>query len=85
MKAKLATATLSLISIISGILILSNLRKKKNENIKKKKVYMDMDGNIDDFVAFLLLLNFRNIELVGITITPADCVVPAAKNIKNNK
>ena len=85
MKAKLATATLSLISIISGILILSNLRKKKNESIKKKKVYMDMDGNIDDFVAFLLLLNFRNIELVGITITPADCVVPAAKNIKNNK
>jgi purine nucleosidase len=32
-----------------------------------------MDGNNDDFVAFLLLLNFRNVELVGITITPADC------------
>ena len=40
---------------------------------------MDMDGNNDDYVAFLLLLNFPNIDLVGVTITPADCFPDVAK------
>lgn len=38
-----------------------------------------MDGNCDDMVAFLLLLNFKGIELVGVSIVPADCEVPPAK------
>lgn len=38
-----------------------------------------MDGNCDDMVAFLLLLNFKGIELVGVSIVSADCEVPPAK------
>ena len=72
------TFTLVLLSVIAGLLIYSKLNKNIDENIKKKKVYMDMDGNIDDFVALLLLLNFNSVELVGLTITPADCIVPPA-------
>ena len=38
-----------------------------------------MDGNNDDFVAFLLLLGFQNVELIGLAITPADCFPDPAK------
>ena len=38
-----------------------------------------MDGNCDDFVAFLLLINFKNIDLVGVSIVPAYCEVPPSK------
>ena len=62
--------------IIAGITLYTNLKK---DNIPKKKVYMDMDGNNDDFVAFLLLLGFPNVELVGLTITPADCFPDTSK------
>ena len=65
MKGALASV-FAILSIIAGITIYTNL---KNNQIIKKKVYMDMDGNNDDFVAFLLLLNFHKFELVGIAIT----------------
>lgn len=72
MKTLLASTFIISSIIIAGTIIYSSLKKKKME-ILKKKVYFNMDGNNDDFVAFLLLLNFRNVELVGIAITPADC------------
>ena len=72
------TASIALTSIITMSFILTNLYKKKL-NIGKKKVYMDMDGNCDDMVAFALLLNFKNVDLVGVSITPADCEIPPAK------
>ncbi|MCW8090596.1 nucleoside hydrolase [Alteromonas sp. ASW11-130] len=33
----------------------------------------DHDGGIDDLLSLLLLLTMEHIEVVGITITPADC------------
>ena len=51
----------------------------ENNNINKKKLYFDMDGNIDDIVCLLLLLYFPNIDLVGVAITPGDCDIPPAK------
>jgi len=36
-------------------------------------VIFDHDGGIDDLLSLLLLLRLPNIELVGVTITPADC------------
>ena len=51
---------------------------KENKGIYKRKIYFDMDGNIDDIVCLLLLLSFQNIEVVGITITPGDCDIPPA-------
>ena len=49
-----------------------------NEILNKRKIYFDMDGNIDDIVCLLLLLFFQNIELVGVAITPGDCDIPPA-------
>ena len=49
-----------------------------NKIIDKRKIYFDMDGNIDDIVCLLLLLFFPNIELVGVAITPGDCDIPPA-------
>ena len=51
---------------------------KENKGIYKRKIYFDMDGNIDDIVCLLLLLSFQNIEVVGIAITPGDCDIPPA-------
>ena len=52
-----------------------------NKIINKRKIYFDMDGNIDDIVCLLLLMHFPNIELVGITITPGDCDIPPAMEV----
>ena len=53
----------------------------ENKKINKRKIYFDMDGNIDDIVCLLLLLFFPNIELVGVTITPGDCDIPPALEV----
>lgn len=38
-----------------------------------RRVIFDHDGGIDDLLSLLLLLRMPDIDLVGITITPADC------------
>lgn len=42
-------------------------------SVLPRRVLFDHDGGIDDLLSLLLLLRLPNIELVGITITPADC------------
>lgn len=37
------------------------------------KVIFDHDGGIDDLLSLLLLLRLPSIEVIGVTITPADC------------
>ncbi|WP_052592396.1 nucleoside hydrolase [Aureispira sp. CCB-QB1] len=44
----------------------------------KELVLMDHDGGIDDLLSVLLLLTMPNIELIGITVTPADCFLEPA-------
>ena len=76
----LLTASMALASIIvTSLMIVSSYGNGKDKVVKKKKVYFDLDGNCDDFVAFLLTLNLPNVELVGISITPSDCEIPPAK------
>lgn len=43
-----------------------------------KKVLFDHDGGIDDLLSLILLLTMENVEVVGITITPADCFLEDA-------
>ncbi len=44
----------------------------------KELVLMDHDGGIDDLLSQLLLLTMEDIELLGITVTPADCFLEPA-------
>ena len=43
---------------------------------------MIMDGNCDYMVAFLLVINFKNVDLVWLSITPSDCKVPPTKEFR---
>ena len=46
--------------------------------LKPKKIFLDHDGGIDDFIAQILLLNCKNVELVGISVIDADCYIDSA-------
>lgn len=39
------------------------------------KVYLDHDGGLDDFIGLQLLLTYPDVDLVGIAVTPADCLL----------
>ncbi len=43
-----------------------------------KRVLMDHDGAIDDLLSQLLVLTMHDIDLIGITVTPADCYIEPA-------
>lgn len=48
--------------------------------IRMKNVYFNHDGNVDDLVSLLLLLQIPNIKLIGVSVIDADCYVePAVK------
>ena len=79
---------MSKIIILLLLLIFINCEEIKEETDcsdnkvpNKRKIYFDMDGNIDDIVCLLLLLHFPNIELVGVAITPGDCDIPPAMEV----
>lgn len=76
---KTILGSLALLMIIGTSLVIVDYNKRNKDGNKKKKVYFNMDGNNDDMVALLLLLNFKNIDLVGMAITPADCEVTTAR------
>eukprot|EP01025_Chloroclados_australasicus_P042937 TRINITY_DN4567_c0_g1_i1.p1 TRINITY_DN4567_c0_g1~~TRINITY_DN4567_c0_g1_i1.p1 ORF type:complete len:386 (+),score=35.09 TRINITY_DN4567_c0_g1_i1:61-1158(+) len=42
--------------------------------VRKRKVLFDHAGCVDDFICTMLLQLSPNIDLLGITITPADCI-----------
>ncbi len=44
----------------------------------KKKVLLDHDGGVDDLLSLLLLLQMPTVELIAVTVTPADCYLEAA-------
>lgn len=41
-------------------------------------VFFDHDGGLDDFLALLLVLSYEDVDLLGISITPADTLLEAA-------
>jgi purine nucleosidase len=47
-------------------------------NNPKLPVLFDHDGGVDDFLSLMLLLTMPNVELLGISVTPADCYPEAA-------
>lgn len=53
-------------------------RLSKFSSVKKRKVFFDHDGATDDIVSLQLLLSMDNIELLGISIIPSDCLMDDA-------
>ncbi|WP_249871529.1 nucleoside hydrolase [Oceanobacillus saliphilus] len=43
-----------------------------------KKVYLNHDGGVDDLVSLFLLLQMKDIELIGVGVIPADCYLEPA-------
>ncbi|WP_332369230.1 nucleoside hydrolase [Spirosoma telluris] len=43
-----------------------------------KLILMDHDGAIDDLLSQLLVLTMSDTELIGVTVTPADCYIEPA-------
>lgn len=46
--------------------------------MNQKKVIFDHDGGVDDLLSLVLLLSMENIDLLGVTVTPADCFLEDA-------
>ena len=47
----------------------------------QKLVLMDHDGAIDDFLSLILLMTMKEVEPIGIVVTPADCYIEAATSV----
>ncbi|MDX8047722.1 nucleoside hydrolase [Gracilibacillus sp. S3-1-1] len=43
-----------------------------------KKVYMNHDGGVDDLVSLYLLMQMEDVELLGVSVIPADCYLEPA-------
>ncbi|MYL62834.1 ABC transporter substrate-binding protein [Bacillus hwajinpoensis] len=46
--------------------------------MEKTKVYFNHDGGVDDLASLFLLLNMDEVELVGVSVIPADCYLEPA-------
>lgn len=46
--------------------------------MQKQAVIFDHDGGVDDLLSLMLLLTMEHIELLGVTVTPADCFLSDA-------
>ena len=46
--------------------------------MQKQKVIFDHDGGVDDLLSLMLLLTMDHIDLLAVTITPADCYLSDA-------
>jgi purine nucleosidase len=43
-----------------------------------RPVFFDHDGSVDDFLSLLLLLSYDDVDLLGVSVTPADTMIEAA-------
>jgi len=43
-----------------------------------RRVFLDHDGGVDDFLALLLLCSYEDIDFIGVSVTPADTIIEAA-------
>ncbi|MBN8208543.1 nucleoside hydrolase [Bacillus sp. NTK071] len=46
--------------------------------MSKKRVYFNHDGGVDDLASLFLLLTMEEVELVGVSVIPADCYLEPA-------
>lgn len=51
---------------------------KKSNLQRKRQVIFDHDGSADDFLSLILVLSMKNVNVLGISITPADCYLENA-------
>jgi purine nucleosidase len=49
--------------------------------MSRQLVLMDHDGAIDDFLATILLMRMKEIEPLGVVVTPADCYIKAGISV----
>lgn len=54
------------------------INKTKTSAAEKRKVVFDHDGGVDDLLSLMLLLSMDHVELLAVTITPADCYLSDA-------
>ncbi|KKK40050.1 ABC transporter substrate-binding protein [Mesobacillus campisalis] len=52
--------------------------ERTRREVKKKKIYFNHDGGVDDLVSLFLLLRMDNVELTGVSVIPADCYLEPA-------
>jgi purine nucleosidase len=45
------------------------------------KIFFDHDGGVDDFLAQIILCNDPNVDLIGISVIDADCLVEPAYEV----
>ena len=41
-----------------------------------KRLFFDNDAGVDDLLSVIFLLGMKNINVLGIGVTPADCYLP---------
>lgn len=46
--------------------------------MEKQKVIFDHDGGVDDLLSLMLLLTMEHVDLLAVTVTPADCYLSDA-------
>ena len=44
----------------------------------KPKIFFSHDGGVDDYLSILLLMSYEQLEVIGISVTPADCYIEPA-------
>ncbi|WP_342807988.1 nucleoside hydrolase [Alteromonas sp. M12] len=54
------------------------LQNQQNTPLEKQKVIFDHDGGVDDLLSLMLLLTMDHIDLLAVTVTPADCYLSDA-------
>lgn len=54
------------------------IQKSALKSKPKTPVLFDHDGSVDDFLSLMLLLSMEKVQLLGISITPADCYADTA-------
>ncbi|MEP4891829.1 MAG: nucleoside hydrolase [Aliiglaciecola sp.] len=54
------------------------IKNQHNSSTEKQKVIFDHDGGVDDLLSLILLLTMDHIDLLAVTITPADCYLSDA-------
>ena len=51
--------------------------RKKGE-LKERLVFYDHDGGLDDIICLLMLMEMKNIKIIGMAITPGNCFLKMA-------
>mmetsp|Transcript_23022 Transcript_23022/g.19988 ORF Transcript_23022/g.19988 Transcript_23022/m.19988 type:complete len:325 (+) Transcript_23022:84-1058(+) len=54
------------------------MNSKELNKTKQRTVFFDNDGGLDDILCLVMLLQFKNVKLIGCALTPANCFMEPA-------